>query len=95
MRAKLVYHGSYREVTGTKQEYIELPEKANLLDLLKKLEILYGRELTGQLIDYEKNEIWSLMAIAVNGKILSDLNKFTYSLFENDEIIFLPPALGG
>ncbi|MDN5324067.1 MAG: sulfur-carrier protein [Clostridia bacterium] len=95
MRVKLVFHGSYREVTGTQQECIELPEKANLLDLLKKLEELYGKELTGQLINYEKNEVWPLMAIAVNGKILSDLNKFTYSLFENDEVIFLPPALGG
>jgi len=95
MRVKVVFHGSYREVTGFKEKYFQLPENANLLDLLKKLESLYGRELTGQLIDYKKNEIWSLMAIAVNGKILSNINKFNCPLNENDEIIFLPPALGG
>ena len=95
IRIKVVFHGSYREVTGLKKRYFELPEKANLFELLKTLEEHYGREFTGQLIDYKKHEIWPLMAIAVNGNILSNINKFNCFLKENDEIIFLSPSLGG
>ncbi|QNB47190.1 hypothetical protein BR63_13290 [Thermanaerosceptrum fracticalcis] len=95
MQVKVIFHCLYRELAGVTYKYLELPEKTTLLDLVREMEMIYGRELTGQLIDYEKNEIWSQMALAVNGRIISDLDKFTYCLNENDEIIFLPPALGG
>ena len=93
MRVKVVFHGCYAEITGIKEEYLEIPDKADLLYLLKELEGAYGKELTGQLIDFDENEIWSLMAVAVNGKILNDLARFDCPLNEKDEIVFLPPAM--
>lgn len=95
MKVKLVFHGSYREITGVREKYLELNENSTINDLLQKLELIYGKELTSQLIDYESDKTWSLMAIAVNGVIMNDVKKFAMSLKESDEIIFLPPALGG
>lgn len=95
MQVKVVFHGAYRSITNIQEKQVELPEKANLNTLLEILEKEYGRKLTGQLIDYEKAEVWSLMSIAVNGNILNNLEKFDMVLQESDQIIFLPPALGG
>ncbi|KJS87544.1 MAG: hypothetical protein JM58_04200 [Peptococcaceae bacterium BICA1-8] len=95
MQVKVVFHGSYQSVSNIREKQVKLPEKASLYDLIEILEEEYGRKLTGQLIDYENTEVWSLMAIAVNGKILNKLEKFYIELKDNDDIIFLPPAIGG
>ncbi|QNB45187.1 hypothetical protein BR63_01925 [Thermanaerosceptrum fracticalcis] len=96
MLIKVIFHGTYKEITGIRERYLDLKKDTTLSDLLTELELIYGEQLINQLIDCEHDDVWSLMAIAVNGTILSDKSKFReIRLNENDEIVFLPPALGG
>jgi len=94
IQVKVVFHGMYRIISGTRVIHLKL-KNVTLNDLLIELENLYGKELTGQLINFETGEVWPLMAVAINGQISSDKDGFNIKLMEGDEIVFLPPALGG
>ncbi|GAB6154627.1 hypothetical protein JCM17380_33770 [Desulfosporosinus burensis] len=95
MKVKVMYHGLYREITGVKEEIVTLKEGSSIKVLLDVLENKYGSDLTGQLIDFETGKIWSLMALAINGTIINSDKLYSKLLMNNDEIILLPPALGG
>ena len=95
MKVKVIYHGLYREITGVREEIVTLKEGSTVKVLLDVLENKYGSDLTGQLINFETGQVWSLMALAVNGTIINSDKLYSKLLMNYDEIIFLPPALGG
>ncbi|WP_194174725.1 MoaD/ThiS family protein [Desulfofundulus thermobenzoicus] len=91
----VVFQGNYRLLTGQGRVEIQLPQGSSVNDLIAYLADRYGGDLRDQLIDPGTGKVWSLMALAVNGKILNSVEKFSLILKTGDEVLFLPPALGG
>lgn len=90
-----VFLGYYRLIVGQGKVELQLPEGSSVKDLIDKLAALYGGDFREQLIDPGTGQVWSLMALAVNGEIINNVEKFSRLLKTGDEVLFLPPALGG
>lgn len=91
----VIFLGNYRLITGEAKVEITLPVEATINDLLSTLVNRYGDELHDHLIEPGTGKMWTLMALAVNGEIISSSEKFSRRLQEGDEVVFLPPAFGG
>ena len=81
MRIKVLFFGFTHDVTGLREEQIELGEGENLQGLRRFYESRFPRlgELAGSLL------------IAVNQQIAGPLD----DLHEGDEVAFMPPVSGG
>lgn len=91
----VVFLGNYRLITGEAKVEIDLPAETTISDLLNILVNRYGDELRDHLIEPGTGKMWTLMALAINGEIISSSEKFSRCLQEGDEVVFLPPAFGG
>lgn len=95
VKISVVFLGNYCLITGQGRVEMQLPGGSSVKDLIDKLAALYGGDFRGQLIDPGTGQVWSLMALAVNGEIINSVEKFSRLLKTGDEVLFLPPALGG
>lgn len=89
MRIKVRYFARFRELTGTGEEKIELPEGSKVRDLIEKIKELYPKfkdEIFGE--DYDDN---ADVNISRNGRYAS----FEEELEDGDIVALFPPTSGG
>ena len=89
MRIKVRYFARFRELTGTGEEKIELPEGSKVRDLIEKIKELYPKfkdEIFGE--DYDDN---AEVNISRNGRYAS----FEEELEDGDIVALFPPTSGG
>ncbi|HHI01037.1 MAG: MoaD family protein [Thermococcus sp.] len=89
MRIKVRYFARFRELTGTGEEKIELPEGSKVRDLIEKIKELHPKfkdEIFGE--DYDDN---ADVNISRNGRYAS----FEEELEDGDIVALFPPTSGG
>jgi MoaD family protein len=93
MKVKIKFFTTLREITGKKEEQLELPENATLENALDELSRKYGTEFIDYL--FEKGKIRSYLQILIDGKNLNQLQGKKTKLNDGCTIAILPPAGGG
>lgn len=83
-----------REITGKKEEQIELSKSASVNSVLKKLSENYGADFNDYMFD-ELGDVRSHLEILVNGRSVSTLSGLKTKLKDGDQVAILPPVGGG
>ncbi len=92
MKIKMKYFARIAELTGIREEILDVNESILLNDIISSLIEKYGNDLENYLIDKKTNKIKEFFRILINGKI-SEIENFK---IENDsEIVIIPPVSGG
>ena len=83
-----------REITGKKEEQIQLPGSATLKALLRQLSKKYGREFQDYTYD-ELGNVHGHLQFLINGKNTLTAWGLKTKLKDGDQIAILPPVGGG
>jgi molybdopterin synthase sulfur carrier subunit len=83
-----------REITGKKEEPIELPASASVNAVLRKLSESYGADFNDYVFD-ELGDVRGHLEILVNGRSVSTLSGLRTQLKDGDQVAILPPVGGG
>jgi len=94
MEIKVKFFTSLREITGKKEDEIQLSSVITVKELLAHLSERYGKEFTQYLFD-EKGKVRTYIQILINGRSLNAFQGFETKLKEGDTVAIFPPVGGG
>jgi len=83
-----------REITGKKEDQIELTKPTTVSQLLKDLSKKYGKEFDDYLFD-ELGDVRGHLQILVNGQSITTMHGLKTRLKDKDQMAILPPVGGG
>jgi MoaD family protein len=89
------YFTTLRELTGTKEDEIEIQDGANLIDLVKKIVSEYGSEASDYLYVEGTKEIDPSIQFLINGISQLNLEGIKTKLVNGDIVAIIPPVGGG
>ncbi len=84
-----------KEAFGGKDIEMMVPEGLTVGGLLSRLLEIRGDNLSPLLFDPESGQPLSHIRLLVNGQTIEFLNKMDTVLNDGDEVLLLPPAVGG
>lgn len=95
MKVKVKTLADIWEVVGRKREFtVELSEGATVMDLINKLIKLYGEPLKKILLDEDMKGLSDSILILINrSEVKNDVARKV--LEDGDEVILMPPVVGG
>jgi molybdopterin synthase sulfur carrier subunit len=83
-----------REITGKKEELLELPKPLSVDALLKQLSKKYGKEFDDYMFD-EIGDVRGHLQVLINGRSVSTMQGLKTQLKDTDQVAILPPVGGG
>ena len=97
MQVSVRFFTVLREVTGKKEEPIEVPEgkKATVDTVLKKLSERYGKCFTEYVYNPQTGEVKGFLQFLINGKSTETLKGLETELANGDVLAIIPPVGGG
>jgi MoaD family protein len=88
------YLSVIREITGTREEVIEIVEGATVEEILNELSRKYGNAF--QRMIRSGRDIRGLQIIYfVDGKNIANLKGFHTAVYNQSELVIIPPVAGG
>jgi MoaD family protein len=88
------YLSVIREITGTREEVIEIVEGATVEEILNELSRKYGNAF--QRMIRSGRDIRGLQIIYfVDGKNIANLKGFNTTVYNQSELVIIPPVAGG
>jgi len=94
MKVKIKFFTRLREITGKKEEEIELNSNVALDKFLRQLSKEYGQEFQDYIWDRWEQPRGTLQFL-INGKNIMTLHGFETELKDGDIIAIIPPIGGG
>jgi len=94
MKVTVKFFTELRELTGKKEEEIELPNAIKVAELLTLLSKRHGRGFTNYVYN-EKGRVRGHLQFLVNGKSIITLQGFETKLEKGDSFAIIPPVGGG
>lgn len=88
---KVLFHATFREIAGKKEDIEEVSSTHTLGDVLSKLAKQYGKDFC-RIIDQKTGQINTDTLIMINGK---SIRKTDIRLKDNDVIMITVPIGGG
>lgn len=95
MRVTVKFFTTLREITGKKEEAVELPESATLNDLLKKLSQKHGSAFSNYIYGKGIKRVDPSLQFLINGISASTLQDVGTKLKNGDIVAIIPPVGGG
>ncbi len=83
-----------REITGKKEDQIQLTRPTTVGALLKQLGKKYGKEYDDYVFD-ELGDVRGHLQVLVNGQSVTALRGLRTMLKDGDQVAILPPVGGG
>mgnify|MGYP006267132749 FL=1 len=83
-----------REITGKKEEQVELSRPPTVASLLKQLSKEHGKEFGDYVYD-ELGNVRGHLQFLVNGRSVTALKDMRTRLQDGDQLAILPPVGGG
>ncbi len=83
-----------REITGKKEESLELLKPISVDALLRQLSKKYGKEFDDYMFD-ELGDVRGHLQVLINGKSVSTMQDLKTELKDADQVAILPPVGGG
>ena len=94
MYVTIRYLSVVREITGTREEVIEVQNGATVADILEILSKKYGKPF--QRMIRSGRDIRGLQIVFfINGKNISRLKGFETTVYNASELVIIPPVAGG
>ena len=93
MRVKVLYYATFRQITGIKEEDVEMKDGSKIRDLLFFLFQKYGEDFKSNVMENEK--IRSAVKILLNGRDIDFLKGLDTELKTGDSVYFFPSIAGG
>ena len=94
MYVTIRYLSVIREITGTREEVIDVTHDATVEDVLKMLSKKYGKAFNRMI--RSGRDIRGLQIIYfIDGKNITNLDGFNTSVHNESEIVIIPPVAGG
>jgi len=94
MQITVRYFTTLREVTGKREERIDLAEGSRLEDALRLIAKKYGREFERYVSSGREGKGLPLLFL-INGQNAADLSGFEAKLQEGYTLTIIPPVAGG
>ena len=95
MKVKLQTILTFKEILGTREAEISLPEGATIQGLLSRMKELWGDRLSSRLFLPGTDRLLPYITLTVNGRSVQFLNGMETILHDRDEVLLLPPVAGG
>jgi len=95
LRVRVKFFAYAREITGTRDETLEVEDSATVLDLLKVLVNKHGDKLNEYLFDPKTGTPRSHLMFFVNGREISLSQGFDTVLTNDCSLTIIPPVSGG
>ncbi|TRO56498.1 MoaD/ThiS family protein [Candidatus Bathyarchaeota archaeon] len=94
MYVTIRYLSVIREITGTREEVIEVDNGATVEDVLKMLSKKYGKSFDRMI--RSGRDIRGLQIIYfIDGKNIANLDGFKTAVNDESELVIIPPVAGG
>ena len=94
MYVTIRYLSVVREITGTREEVIEVDNGATVEDVLKMLSKKYGKSFDRMI--RSGRDIRGLQIIYfIDGKNIANLDGFKTAVNDESELVIIPPVAGG
>lgn len=94
VRVTIRFFTNLREITGKREEAVELTKGTTVDELIQFLSREYGEKFTSYLYD-EKTGVHGYLQILVNGESITTLQEFKTELKDGDTLAIIPPVGGG
>lgn len=95
MKIKIKTLANLWEAVGRRREILlELEEKSKVMDIVRKLIEMFGDPVKKILLD-DKGKLNSMVSVMVNGRELNYEEMHQVELKDGDEVLFMPPVVGG
>lgn len=94
---KVLFFTSLREITGKKEEIVELTlmDESTIDRILEVLKNRYGGSFVNYIYDSKTNDIRGFLQFLINGKSIQSPNVLMTKLDDGDVLAILPPVGGG
>ncbi len=92
---KIKFFASLREITGKKEEELDVPLQTTLVDLLELLSSRHGKKFYNYVYDERTGKPKDHLSYLINGRSSSTLKGLKTKLIEGCSIAILPPVGGG
>lgn len=94
LKVTVRFFTTLREITGKKEEQIELTRPITVGSLLKQLSKRYGKEYDDYVYD-ELGDVRGHLQVLVNGQSVTAFRGLRTQLKDGDQVAVLPPVGGG
>jgi molybdopterin synthase sulfur carrier subunit len=95
LKVKIKFFASLREITGTKEEDLEVPEQITLLKVLELLSSKHGKDFYGYVYDARTKKPKDHLQFLIDGRSATMLQKLETKLTDGSILAILPPVGGG
>ena len=95
MRVKVKFFASIREITGKKEEDVEVPDNTTVEELIEILSSKYGREFSDYVYDERTGKPRDHLQFLIDGRSASTLQGLKTRLRDGCNFAIIPPVGGG
>ena len=95
MKVNAKFFASVREITGKKEELVELKDGATVEDLLKILMEKYGKKFKEYVFDEKTDSPRNSLQFLMDGRSVTTMNGSKTRLYEGCQFAIIPPVGGG
>ena len=95
MKIKVKFFALVRELTGTKEEVVDLDDRATVRTLLDKLVAEHGTKFRDYIFDPASNEPKGHVQFLMDGRNITLMQGLDTILKEGTSLAILPPVGGG
>jgi len=95
MKVNAKFFASVREITGKKEELVELKDGATVEDLLKILMEKYGKKFKEYVFDEKTDSPRNSLQFLMDGRSVTTMNGSQTRLYEGCQFAIIPPVGGG
>lgn len=95
MRVNIKYFATLREITGKREEQIELEKDSTIRVLLGRLVELHGARFKDYVMDEKANTPRAHLLFLIDGTSISGLEGLDTRLTEDCTVALMPPVGGG
>ncbi|MBS7645000.1 MAG: ubiquitin-like small modifier protein 1 [Candidatus Bathyarchaeia archaeon] len=95
MKVKVKFFASLREITGKREEEIEVPENTTVEGLIEILSSRYGKEFSDYVYDERVGKPRDYLQFLIDGRSASTLQGLKTRLRDGCNFAIIPPVGGG
>ena len=89
-KIKIMFHATFREVTGKKEIEEKLDKDRTVYFFLNKLQKTYGKDFNG-VIEPKTNKISTEVLVMINGRVI----RTTDIILEDKDVLIISLPIGG